>query len=201
MQFERKDEADQLREKLIHVNRVAKVVKGGRRFSFGALVVVGDGNGQVGLGYGKANEVSEAIRKAVQDGKNRLFKVPMSGTTIPHELIAREGAAKVVLRPASPGTGIIAGGAVRAIVERAGIKDILTKNLGTKNQINAAKATIKGLKSLKTREDAAALKKRLRELPERTEVEEKRKERAPQAAIDKEPPGTEEKYGIENAAD
>lgn len=172
-----KESADQLKEKLIYVNRVAKVVKGGRRFSFGALVVVGDGNGHVGLGYGKANEVAEAIRKGVQDGKNKLFEVPLVRGTIPHEVLAKEGAAKILMKPASPGTGIIAGGAVRAIVERAGIKDILTKNLGTKNQINAAKATIKGLKSLRTRESLAVIKKKLQqgEIPKEDEAKEEKK--------------------------
>jgi len=172
-----KDGTDQLKEKLIYVNRVAKVVKGGRRFSFGALVVVGDGNGHVGLGYGKANEVAEAIRKGVQDGKNKLFEVPLVGGTIPHEVLVKEGAAKVLMKPASLGTGIIAGGAVRAIVERAGIKDILTKNLGTKNRINAAKATIKGLKSLRTRESIAEIKKKLQQsgIPKEDEVKEEKK--------------------------
>lgn len=160
MYKDRRDrEEDPIKEKLIHVNRVAKVVKGGRRFSFSALVVVGDGAGQVGLGFGKANEVSEAIRKGIQDGKNNMFTVPMKGTTIPYEITAELGAARVLLKPARPGTGIIAGGAVRAIVERAGIKDIVTKNIGTKNQINSARCTIEGLKHLKSSEEFAELKK------------------------------------------
>ena len=160
MYKDRRDrEEDPIKERLIHVNRVAKVVKGGRRFSFSALVVVGDGGGQVGLGFGKANEVSEAIRKGIQDGKNNMFAVPMKGTTIPYQITAELGAARVLLKPARPGTGIIAGGAVRAIVERAGIKDIVTKNLGTKNQINSARCTIEGLRMLKTSEQFAELKK------------------------------------------
>lgn len=151
-------EEPEFKEKLIYVNRVAKVVKGGRRFSFSALVVLGNAKGTVGLGFGKANEVSEAIRKGIQDARHKMFVVPMKGTTIPYPIIAEEGAAKVMLKPATPGTGIIAGGAVRAIVERAGIKDILTKNLGTKNQINTARATIKGLKSLRSPDHFAAIR-------------------------------------------
>jgi small subunit ribosomal protein S5 len=152
------EDVREFKEKLIHVNRVAKVVKGGRRFSFSALVVLGNGSGTVGLGFGKANEVSEAIRKGIQDAKGKLFKVPMKGDTIPYAIMAEEGAAKVLLKPASPGTGIIAGGAVRAIIERAGIKDILTKNLGTKNQINTARATIKGLQDLRSPEHFLAVR-------------------------------------------
>lgn len=146
---------EKIKEKLIHINRVAKVVKGGRRFSFSALVVVGDQDGNVGLGFGKANEVAEAIRKAVQAGKNSMFKVNLDGHTIPYETTFRLGAARVFMKPASPGTGVIAGGAVRAVMEMAGVKDILTKNLGTKNQINTAKAAIEALRSLKSKDQYA----------------------------------------------
>ena len=154
-----KEPEDQFKEKLIHINRVAKVVKGGRRFSFSALVAVGDGNGSVGLGYGKANEVAEAIRKGIMDAKNNMFQVAMTGNTIPYMITARVGAASVMMKPARPGTGIIAGGAVRAILETAGVRDIVAKNIGTKNQINSAKAAIHGLKSLRTPEDFADRKK------------------------------------------
>jgi small subunit ribosomal protein S5 len=147
-----------LTERVVSLNRVAKVVKGGRKFSFSALIVVGDQNGRVGAGLGKAREVPEAIRKGVEVAKRSMITVPMVGTTIPHEVRFKWGAAKILLKPAAPGTGVISGGAMRAVIELAGIKDILTKSLGTNNPINTVRATIEALQSMRTAQEVADLR-------------------------------------------
>ena len=156
--MQRMEQVSEFKEKLVAVNRVTKVVKGGRNFRFAALVVVGDEKGRVGSGIGKAAEISEAIRKGVEDAKKHLVTVPLVGTSIPHESIGLYGTGKVVLMPAPEGTGVIAGGAARAVLELAGVKDIRTKSYGTNNRINMVKATLEGLRQLRSAEEVAKLR-------------------------------------------
>lgn len=167
----------ELEEKIVYVNRVAKVVKGGRRFSLSVLVAVGDAQGYVGVGLGKGAEVSIAVKKAVQEAKKNLLKVPLAESTVPHEIIGRFGAARVLLRPAAPGTGIIAGGSVRAVLGLAGVKDILAKSLGSSNAINVARATMAGLENLKQPKGPTSEPKQKKEEPaEKREEKEKTEE-------------------------
>ena len=189
-----REESRELKERVVEINRVAKVVKGGRRFSFTALVVIGDEVDQVGLGYGKAREVPLAISKAVDDAKKNLFTVPKHGTTITHEIIGRFGAARVMLRPASEGTGVIAGGGVRAVLELGGIRDILAKSIGTTNPINMLKATVDGLQRLRRPEEVAEQRGLTisQVLPVSAKPEEEEPVTAPEAQAEEPAPAAEE---------
>jgi small subunit ribosomal protein S5 len=187
-------ESRELKERVVEINRVAKVVKGGRRFSFTALVVIGDEHEKVGVGYGKAREVPLAISKAVDDAKKNLFTVPRHGTTITHEIIGRSDAARVLLRPASEGTGVIAGGGVRAVLELAGIRDILAKSLGTTNPINMLRATVNGLQNLRRPEEVAKMRGlRIKDVlpPRREEAAEQADAKAPEPVAEATEPTAE----------